>query len=182
MPEPIRSTDADTDLRLDAAIACYPLAPLPAGFVERAMARIEAEAPVTRAVVATPAAPPVAAPARLPATVPAIRFRLQFLDLMLPILFAGLACLGLVLVVWSMDSINPLWAAETELDLRLAWQTAQLYLPQIAFGVLLLVCGVVAALGLGALMLMVLDQPFAAAASTRPAPTSPSIARTSPTQ
>ena len=182
MPEPIRSTDADTDLRLDAAIARYPLAPLPAGFVERAMARIEAEALVTQAVISTAASPPTAIPARPQATVPAIRFRLQFLDLMLPILFAGLACLGLMMAVWSMDRVNPLWAAETELDLRLAWQTAQLYLPEVAFGALLLACGLVTALGLGALMLMVLDQPFAAAASTRPAPTSPSIARTSPTQ
>jgi hypothetical protein len=131
------SADRDTqdvDRLLDAALASYPLRPLPAGFVERTMAR---------ATAGTGA-----------------RLRPQALDLALPLLvplLAALAVLGLYALPARLD---PLWLPR----LRLLWQGVELELAAwLPAGTSLpagLTTGVAVALGAALLAaVMLLDRP-----------------------
>ncbi len=157
------------DARLDAAIARYPMVALPPGFVERTMLRIAADA--APAGVDQPATQPVprhAPPAGWLAPSigrPAPRFRLGFLDLVLPIFFTGLLCSVVALGVWSLGRVNPLWGEYLKLDVRLAWQSAQLLVPPALRAGLLLGGSLGLAIGLGVLLMLGVP-----ATGRRPAP------------
>jgi hypothetical protein len=69
--EPMNNTEQQEAL-IEAALNAYPLAPLPAGFVRATMARL----------------------------VPPVRFRLSFLDVALPLVFALLIVTLFGLFVW----------------------------------------------------------------------------------
>ena len=91
----------DADRRLGAALAPFPLRPLPAGFVERTMAR------------ALAARRPLPAHDRPP--------RLTFLDLVLPA-FAAAFALAVGLVGWGMAGAAPQFVLPVaELSLHARW-------------------------------------------------------------
>jgi len=177
MLEPSRAIDPDTDPRLDAALARFPMAPLPTDFVQRTMARIAIEdaprrVPVggygtvaTEAVDCGTRAPGVGA--RGIGTAEAARLshrRWPLFGLVMPVFCAILVGMAALVVVWSMYHVEPLWAADLELEARLAWQSAQLVVPPAARSLLLFTGGFLAALGLSAMTL--LDRPWSAGQRT----------------
>jgi hypothetical protein len=94
----------ETDRLIDAALDSYPLAPLPPRFVRRTMAAIRAGSPAF----------------------PRPKFRLEFLDVALPVFFGffGVTILGLGL--WFVNAINPLWLLQ--LEIRTQWYLQNLNL------------------------------------------------------
>ncbi len=91
---------ATLDQAVDAALAGQPVAPLPAGFLARTMARIEPVAPAR----ATP------------------RPHLAFLDLALP-LFATLLVATALALATRILAVDPLLAARASLWLTVTWDT-----------------------------------------------------------
>jgi hypothetical protein len=82
----------ELDPRIDAALDSYPVVPLPSGFVRRTMAQV---------------------------TPTKVRFRLDFLDLVIPAFFTIFALLALAMLLWTLNHLNPFWTLE--LGARLQW-------------------------------------------------------------
>jgi hypothetical protein len=90
---------------LDAALDGYPRQDLPAGFVTRTMARLQPQARRQRPL------------------------RPQFLDMALPLLFAGLTALALVLWRGLAATVDPRWPADVRLAAQLAYNDLAVRLP-----------------------------------------------------
>ena len=84
-------TNERYDRMIDTALQSYPLAPLPKGFVARTMQQ-----------TARP------------------RFRLNFVDIVVPLFFSVFGIFALLLSLWFWSYIDPLWLAELQLRLTMA--------------------------------------------------------------
>jgi len=103
----MKTTMHDPEKLIDAALDSYPVYPVPPGFTNRVMAQI----------VAKP-----------------VRFRLEFLDFILPAFFALFAGAGFAAILAIMILPDPLWLLRLQLELQpLLWQ-----LPEIRFSSLAL--------------------------------------------
>lgn len=85
-PESFSDPRFDADHVLDAAIDSYPLAPVPSGLVRRTLARIQ------------------------PRPVP--RFRLEFLDIAVPLFIVLFGILTIWAAFWTLNYISPYWMLE----------------------------------------------------------------------
>jgi len=156
VPRPSGPLAPGGDRRIDAAIDSLPMAPLPADFVARTMARvagaaeISAEAAAARAAMApaTPVAMPPAAPVAIPG------FRLRPLDLALPGFLVLLAGATLLVAAWSMGHADPLWSARLKLDAQVTWFSARSALVRTDWGLWLILGGLASALAVGLALLM----------------------------
>lgn len=74
------------DSIVDAALNTYPLAPVPSGLVRRTLARLQPR--------------------------PVVRFRLEFLDFVVPLFFVSFALLTLWAVFWTLNYVSPYWMLE----------------------------------------------------------------------
>ena len=101
------------DPRLDEALDSMPLAPLPKGFSRRVLAKIER---------------------------PQVRFRLTFLDLVLPTFFTLFATIIVGAAVWIYTTMDPLWPPRFILFLQLTWLEIRTFpnLSLLGFGFVLL--------------------------------------------
>jgi hypothetical protein len=84
------------DRRIDAALESYPVYPAPPGFSHRVMEQIRLERNLRRA----------------------FQFRLDFIDLALPIFFAFFASLGLGILLWLISLVDAHWLVLLQLELR----------------------------------------------------------------
>jgi hypothetical protein len=125
----------ENDPLIDAALDSYPLAPLPPRFIGRTMAGIQAGS--------------------------RLRFRLDFLDLALPVFFGifGVTIIGLAL--WLVNALNPLWLLE--LQIRAEWYAQNLNLFPVGWFAAAAVAGAGVIALTGLLLALALDRPVRAA-------------------
>jgi hypothetical protein len=76
----------DADRVLDAALDSYPLTPVPSGLVRRTLARIQ--------------------PRPMP------RFRLEFLDIAVPLFIVLFGLLTIWAAFWTLNYVSPYWTLE----------------------------------------------------------------------
>ena len=110
------------DPRIEAALASYPVSPLPPGFTRRVMVEVGKQE---------------------------FRFRLDFLDFALPAFFGLFCFISLLAVAWLLSILDPLWFVRLQLAVR-SFQLSPYYLPYwpaILFGIF-----GVAGIGLGILI------------------------------
>ncbi len=74
------------DLLLDAALDSYPLTPVPSGLVRRTLARIQPR--------------------------PRPRFRLEFLDIAVPLFLVLFGLLTIWAAFWTLNYVSPYWMLE----------------------------------------------------------------------
>lgn len=126
----------DSDLRIDAALESYPLAPVPPGLVRRTLARLEPR--------------------------PKIRYRLEFLDLAVPVFFVLFLFLTVWAIFWTLNVVSPYWMLEWAMQLeigrqRLMFEAMRLpaWLP-----VLAAIVGSVSLMGVGFLVILFIERSF----------------------
>lgn len=118
------------DPLLDTAFDSYPLAPLPAGFIRRTMARIQ----------------------------PRPRFRLEFLDFALPGFFVCFGTAAIGIAFWLITALNPLWLMQFQH--RTQWYAQNLnVLPWGLFAIVSLTAISACTLA-GLILLLALDRPL----------------------
>jgi hypothetical protein len=113
------------DRMIDTAIESYPFAALPKGFVARTMQQTVQP-----------------------------KFRLNFVDVAIPLFCSAFGLLALFLMFWLWTYIDPLWFAELQLQLTLA----RLYISMAPFSFIVglgVVMGVVAFVGIALVYLFV---------------------------
>lgn len=121
----------DSDPLIDAALDSYPLAPLPPHFVRRTMAGV-------RAGIRP-------------------RFRLEFLDLALPVFFILFAVTLTGLGFWLLNALNPLWLLE--IQIRAGWYAQNLYALPLGWIAAVGFASLWAALLAGSILLLAFDRP-----------------------
>lgn len=99
MFDPALSPDALLDAQLDAALDSYPLAPVPPGLMRRTLAKL----------------PPRPRP----------RFRLEFVDLAVPMFLVIFALLTGWTLLWTLNFLSPHWMLELAPRLAFARQWLQ---------------------------------------------------------
>lgn len=97
----------ELDPRIDAALDSYPVFPLPEDFVHRTMAQV---------------------------TPTMVRFRLDFLDLVIPAFIAIFALLAFAMLIWTLNHLNPFWV----LELGATLQLVSLYTSRFPYWILVL--------------------------------------------
>jgi hypothetical protein len=120
---------------IEAALETYPVAPTPEGFSKRVMLQVrQLEAERRRSLGAAP------------------RFRLEFLDLALPVFFAFFGMLVIALPLGALALVDPLWLLRAQLGVQIVMD----YLPTISYSLqtVLAILGVLAVTG-GAVALLV---------------------------
>jgi hypothetical protein len=117
------------DPQIDAAFDTYPLVPLPARFIRRTMVHIQ----------------------------PRPRFRLDFLDLALPVFVLIFGITMISLTFWFLNATNPLWLLEFQV--RAEWYTQNMNTLPLGLIALVGIAGISACTLTGLTLIMAMDRP-----------------------
>ncbi len=128
----------DLDPHIDAALESYPLAPVPPGLVRRTLARLEPR--------------------------PQIRYRLEFLDLAVPVFVVLFLLLTIWAIFWTLNVVSPFWMLEWGTHLEIARQRVLFEIMHLPawFPVFSALVGSIALTGMGFIAILLIERSFLA--------------------
>ena len=123
---------------LDAALDSYPLAPVPAGLIRRALARLEPH--------------------------PKIRYRLEFIDLAVPVFLVLFLLLTVWAAFWTLNYVSPYWMLEwaTQLEIGRQWFLFKAMRLPAWLPVLVAIFGGISFVGVGFIAILLIERSFLA--------------------